>query len=56
MFSAVRTTQARGAGCRETLRQDAYARAKASAVTSSASARSPQDAYAARRQPSLACR
>ena len=31
-FSAVRTTQARGAGCLPTVRQDAQARANASAT------------------------
>jgi hypothetical protein len=39
MFSAVRTTHARGAGCRLTVRHDVQARVKASATRSSASGR-----------------
>ena len=51
-FSAVRTTQARGAGCLPTVRQDAHARANASATTSSDVSRSPVTAKTVRRQSS----
>ena len=51
-LSAVRTTQALGAGWRPTFCHDAQARAKASAVWSSASAMSPMLAAPARRQGS----
>ena len=51
-MSAVRTTQARGAGCRLTLGQDAHARANASASWSSASVMLPLLAATARRQGS----
>ena len=51
-FSAVRTTQARGVGCRLTFRHDAHARAKASAIMSCAVSMSPTLASTVRRQSS----
>jgi hypothetical protein len=51
-FSAVRTTQACGGGCRLTFRHDAHARAKASATMSCAVSMSPTLASAVRRQSS----
>ncbi len=53
MFSAVRTTQARGAACVLTLPHDVQARAKAAATRSSASCQSPTTAVTAFRQESL---
>jgi hypothetical protein len=53
VFSAVRTTQARGAGCSRTLRQDIQARVNASATRSSASCLSPTLTSTIRRQSSL---
>lgn len=52
MLSAVRTTQARGAGWRPTFRHDAKARANASATWSSASCELPATATTALRQGS----
>jgi hypothetical protein len=52
-FSAVRTTQAAGAGCLPTVRHDAHARAKASATSSCAVSWSPTLTRTVRRHSSL---
>ncbi len=52
MFSAARTTHARGAGWRRTFGQDAQALANASATWSSAGCGRPATATTARRQGS----
>jgi len=51
-FSAVRTTQAAGAGCLLTVRHDAHARAKASATNSCAVSWSPTLTRTVRRHSS----
>jgi hypothetical protein len=55
-FSAVRTTHAAGAGCLLTVRQEAQARAKASATSSCALSWSPTVTRTVRRQSSLELR
>jgi hypothetical protein len=52
-FSAVRTTHAAGAGCLLTVRQDAQARANASATSSCAVSWSPTLIRTVRRNSSL---
>jgi hypothetical protein len=54
VFSAVRTTQARGAGCARTFRHDVHALAKASARPARVAGRSARSAAVPTARPTTA--